>query len=106
VIVEDIDQALIGSCVSPSLRYACLYWAQHVEQSHNSQTLQYPINYFMHEHFLHWLEVLSLVDKLSEGVDMVALLGDLFVSLLLLTHQREALTNQCLSTMASRPCLR
>ncbi len=81
VLMRDIGRGRINACVSPSLRYACLYWAQHVERSHSLATLQNPINGFMREHFLHWLEVLALVGKLSDGLQVVALLDTLFVSL-------------------------
>jgi hypothetical protein len=83
VLLEDIDRERIDACVPPALRYACVYWVHHVEQSNSSAALQNPINSFIREHYLHWLEVLALIGKLSDdGVQMAALLGALFVSLL------------------------
>jgi hypothetical protein len=80
VLIKDIGRELIDACVTPPLRYACLYWVQHVERSHSSATLQNAIDSFMREQILYWLEVLALVGKLSDGVRMIALLGSLFVS--------------------------
>jgi RecA/RadA recombinase len=89
-LMEYIDQERIDACVSPALRYACLYWVHHVEQGHSPAALRKPINSFIREHYLHWLEVLALIGKLSDdGVQMVALLDALFVSLLYLAARAE-----------------
>jgi hypothetical protein len=40
------------------------------------------INVFIREHFLHWLEVLSLIGKVSDGSETMAHLRNLFVSVL------------------------
>jgi hypothetical protein len=49
----------------------------------------------LREHFLHWLEALSLLGKLDDGVESVALLATLFVSIFLLvrTYPAERLLN-------------
>ncbi len=64
VLHKDIHQEWLNACIPAPLRYACRYWVQHVKHSHNKDTLQGAINSFLFKHFLHWLEVLHLIDKL------------------------------------------
>jgi hypothetical protein len=80
VLVKDVGVELIDAYVPPSLRYACLYWGQHVQQSQHSPMLLVSVHSFMHEHLLHWFEVLALIGKLTDGIETVALLCNLFVS--------------------------
>jgi hypothetical protein len=79
VLTKTISQEIIDENVPPPLRYACLYWVQHIWHSRDAQTLQNPVNSFIREHFLHWLEVLGLIGRMTEAVEMVALLGDCYV---------------------------
>jgi hypothetical protein len=48
-----------------SLQYACCYWISHVLQSDGEFVGLDKILHFLHEHFLRWLEVLSLLGKLA-----------------------------------------
>ncbi len=77
--VEDVDQALLDECVPTSLRYACLYWVQHVEKCHNRQSFRKSVDRFMRKHLLHWLEALAWIGKVYDGVPMVALLCSIYV---------------------------
>jgi hypothetical protein len=61
-----------------SLRYSCVYWVEHL-RSIPDQVLDYDdklsdngaIFAFFKRHFLHWIEVLSLIKKLSESISMI-----------------------------------
>ena len=59
------------------IRYACCYWVNHLrDASHISQDQTAlcdngEVHIFLQEHFLHWLEVLSLLRNISDGVGMV-----------------------------------
>jgi hypothetical protein len=77
----DVDRAVVDSHFRSHLRYACLYWVQHVQRSDNALLLKDRISRFVQQHFLHWLEALSLLRRLSDGVEMVSLLESLCVSL-------------------------
>jgi hypothetical protein len=83
VLRNDVSKELVDAHISPSLRYACLHWVEHVKQSDNPQLFQNPVNSFFRERFPHCLEVLALSDKLSEGLEMLALLSRLYVSSIL-----------------------
>jgi hypothetical protein len=80
VLVNDVPQNRRDTCIPPELRYACLYWVRHVDRSQNTQQLEEPIHQFLMKHFLHWLEALSLVGRLADGVEMITVLESLYVS--------------------------
>lgn len=72
------------------VRYACEFWVDHiclfhervVEGSDESFSTDGPILKFLHEHFLHWLEALSLEQKLALSIPFVVrLLNTVQVSL-------------------------
>ena len=68
------------------IRYACIYWVDHlceIKSSYNEVGLYNngTIDVFLRQHFLHWLEALSLIKGISEGVlAMAKLIGLLTVS--------------------------
>ena len=66
------DQNLTKKCLPEHVQYACRYWIRHFERScdlHHKEVLC-----FLKEHFLHWLEALSLMGQVSEGVLMITAL--------------------------------
>jgi hypothetical protein len=85
VLLKEVSHELIDARVPPSLRYACLYWVRHVGQSAVAQRLHNLIDSFIRQHLLHWLEVLALIGKVSDGIEMIALLCTVIVSLFPLT---------------------
>jgi hypothetical protein len=68
------------------IQYACVYWVNHlceIKSSHDKVGLynNSTINVFLRKHFLHWLEALSLIKGISDGVLVIAkLIGLLTVS--------------------------
>lgn len=65
---RDIPNHQVEQCLPPELQYACLYWVQHLIKS---GTLLYHIDFihhFLKTHLLHWLEALSLMEKVTEGI--------------------------------------
>jgi hypothetical protein len=67
------------------IRYACVYWVDHLcEKSSHDEVGLYDngtIDVFLRKHFLHWLEALSLIKGISDGVLAIAkLIGLLTVS--------------------------
>jgi hypothetical protein len=79
VLMEDVRQELVDAYISPSLRYACLYWVQHVRQADNPHDFKNMVSGFLRERLLYWLEVLSISGKLSEGIEMLAVLSRLYL---------------------------
>lgn len=66
----DIEPSVIDTHLPSEARYACLYWVYHLEQSSIRITDSHPVYRFLKQHFLHWLEALSLLGKASESISM------------------------------------
>ncbi|KAH9210932.1 hypothetical protein DL95DRAFT_306965 [Leptodontidium sp. 2 PMI_412] len=65
------------------IRYSCLYWVDHILESRitkdsvkNLEASSSVYN-FLHQYFLYWLEALSLLKSVSEGVVMIRKLANL-----------------------------
>ena len=65
---DEIDKAIIASCIPPDLAYACLHWVYHLQHSGRRIMDNDELYVFLHTHFLHWLESLSWMRKISEGI--------------------------------------
>ncbi|KAG9241173.1 heterokaryon incompatibility protein, partial [Calycina marina] len=67
------------------VRYSCIYWIDHLfEYQSRKDTIQNLeasglVYTFLRQYFLYWLEVLSLLKSVSEGIVMVQKLEDLQV---------------------------
>jgi hypothetical protein len=66
-----VDQQTVNLCLPSEAQYACLYWVHHLKSSRvtlndESQALQ-----FLRSHFLHWLEALSLIGRISESIRLI-----------------------------------
>ncbi|KAK3990707.1 vegetative incompatibility protein HET-E-1 [Cladorrhinum sp. PSN332] len=67
----DIESSVIDSHLPSDVRYACLYWVYHVQQSNNRISDGHQVYTFLERHFLHWLEALSLLGKISDSIGMI-----------------------------------
>jgi NACHT domain len=65
---KEVQVKRIEQCLPADLQYACLYWVQHFLRSKAQLDDNGQEHVFLLEHFLHWLEVLSLMGKTPEGV--------------------------------------
>lgn len=63
----DIDNQVIKQNISAELEYSCCYWVYHLQKS-NDRISESKILSFFKQHFLHWLEALSLIGIISEAV--------------------------------------
>jgi hypothetical protein len=55
------------------LRYACRYWGFHLSESCLDEDLVMLTQEFLEKHVLHWIEALSLIGALSEGMKLLGL---------------------------------
>ncbi len=60
-------ESFLSDNVSPALVYACRFWAEHLKgasrnDEHLRAAVQPLLKMLLHEKFLYWLEVLSLVN--------------------------------------------
>ena len=76
----EVDPDTIHTHLPAHVRYACQYWVHHLEQSHGRIRDGDHTHLFLKCHFLHWLEGLSLIGKISDSVGMVTALQSMVVS--------------------------
>ncbi|KAF7505435.1 hypothetical protein GJ744_000762 [Endocarpon pusillum] len=69
-----IESTTIADRLSPALQYACRHWVHHVQHSHRQIHDDDEVHIFLKKHFLHWLEVLSLTDYISETISFLGTL--------------------------------
>ncbi|KAL2801564.1 hypothetical protein BJX63DRAFT_417100 [Aspergillus granulosus] len=65
---SDIDPKSIDYYLPPELQYSCCYWTHHLAHSEDPIGQADDILAFLKEHFLHWVEVMSMLGKISEVV--------------------------------------
>lgn len=65
----EIDTTVINQTLPTALQYSCRYWVYHFIKSNASTTDN--ILLFLEEHFLHWLESMSIMGIGSECVGMI-----------------------------------
>jgi WD40 repeat protein len=65
---SDIDKGKIDERLPPEAHYACLYWIYHLKESHEKIRDEDRTHKFLERHFLHWLEALSLIGRISESI--------------------------------------
>ena len=79
---RDISIDQVEFCLPKSVQYACCYWVAHLEQVDPDHRREIGlsdnghVHSFFQKHFLHWLEGLSLIRRISEGKKMMAKLQD------------------------------
>jgi hypothetical protein len=67
-LVADIESSRIEQCLPPEVKYACLYWIQHLQKSDTQLYDNDQVHQFLQVHLLHWLEALGWIGKTSEGI--------------------------------------
>ncbi|KAL2864135.1 WD domain protein [Aspergillus lucknowensis] len=71
---SDIDPKSIDRCLPPELQYSCRYWIHHLAHSKDPIGQIDNILAFLNEHFLHWVEVMSILGYISEVVKNIGTL--------------------------------
>ncbi|KAH8703496.1 WD40-repeat-containing domain protein [Talaromyces proteolyticus] len=72
--IAAIDPQSIHQHIPPELQYSCRYWTYHLEKSEAPSSEMEDILFFLQEHFLHWVEAMSLLGAAMELVGMINLL--------------------------------
>jgi hypothetical protein len=67
-LVADVESSRIEQCLPPEVRYARLYWVQHLRKSDAQLYDNDQVHQFLQVHLLHWLEALGWMRKTSEGI--------------------------------------
>jgi len=74
-LATEVHGDQIAKCLPKELQYACRYWVEHLRRS--EVRLGDQVHHFLRKHFLHWLEALALLRKISDGAVMLSALESL-----------------------------
>ncbi|MCJ1420358.1 hypothetical protein MMC32_006715, partial [Xylographa parallela] len=77
---REIDQTTINNRLSSAFQYACRYWVQHVKYGKVEIHDQDDVHMFLQKHLLHWLEAMSLMNRLAEVIEQIRVLQSLVSS--------------------------
>jgi hypothetical protein len=78
-LVTELENGDMEKHIPPHVQYACRYWVDHYTQSGKTLSDNDYTHSFLQEHFLHWLEVLSWIGRISDGVIMVRTLESMLI---------------------------
>lgn len=71
---SEVSSDTITACLPAELQYACCYWVGHLQQSRRRICDHDETDNFLRKHFLHLLEALGLLGRISESITMIATL--------------------------------
>jgi hypothetical protein len=72
---DDLEHAVLTKVIPRPVQYACLYWMIHLELgSHRAIVNETYVDTFLRQKLLNWLEALSLLKKMAEGVSIIIFL--------------------------------
>ncbi|KAI5845957.1 hypothetical protein BZA05DRAFT_342136, partial [Tricharina praecox] len=82
----EVDRSAVNHFLPQEVQYACRFWFDHLQQSNvelrdgDSKSLHKLVHNFLNENFLHWLEALSLMGNISNGILIVRTLASMLPS--------------------------
>jgi hypothetical protein len=76
--IADLSQIEVERHIPPYVQYACRFWVYYCRRSGVNTGSCYDVEVFFRKHFLHWLESLALLSRVSDAVDMVYALESMF----------------------------
>ncbi|KAH0539082.1 hypothetical protein FGG08_004380 [Glutinoglossum americanum] len=83
-LVKDVEISILARHLPSHVQYACRYWVRHLQGLGHDQRekagFYNRIQSFLEKHFLHWLESLSLMGKMSEGIVIMTDLESMLIS--------------------------
>jgi hypothetical protein len=73
ISIDEIDTSTVQRCLPLTTQYACLYWFDHLRQAFDDSFFRENglFHVFYQHQLLSWLEALSLMKKLSDGISMI-----------------------------------
>ncbi|KAH8704003.1 quinon protein alcohol dehydrogenase-like superfamily [Talaromyces proteolyticus] len=74
ILLTEIDEQTIDKNLPPVLQYSCRYWTTHLLKSDDLNNGMDGAFSFLQEHFLHWLEVMSIIGAVSEAIEAISML--------------------------------
>jgi len=77
VLITEVPSDTIQKSLPPHVQYACRYWLDHWRLGNPEEEDIKTIRQFLEQHFLHWLEGLSLIGEVSNGAQMIMALEEI-----------------------------
>ncbi|KAL2361545.1 hypothetical protein RJZ56_005577 [Blastomyces dermatitidis] len=78
--VADVEKSTVEKFLPQSVQYACKHWIRHLDKSQTKLIDNGEVHILLQKHLLHWIEGLSLMGIISDGIVMVRLLETLVMS--------------------------
>lgn len=66
-----IDSQKVNADIPAAVQYACLNWAFHLQGARDHVSDYEEVFQFLKEHFIHWIEALSLMRQVSESIKII-----------------------------------
>jgi NACHT domain-containing protein len=84
-LVIDVPSSRVEQSIPSEVQYACVHWVEHLQKSGIQLQDNDNVDQFLRKHLLHWLEALSWIQKMSEGIlEIISLESIASVSLLII----------------------
>jgi hypothetical protein len=80
-LAAEVPLSQLNQCFPAHVQYACRYWVDHLQRAGTDFKDSYRVHVFLKEQFLHWLEALSLLGKIAEGIHAIIVLSEYIGSL-------------------------
>jgi len=74
ILVSDVKMSTIQNFLPPEVQYACIYWVHHVLKSGTKLSDDNWVHEFLNRNVLHWLEALSWIGRLTDGIHAITAL--------------------------------
>ncbi|KAJ6011356.1 hypothetical protein N7451_002768 [Penicillium sp. IBT 35674x] len=75
-LAAEVSPSQLNQYLPAHVQYACRYWVDHFQRAGTEFKDYYQVHVFLKEHFLHWLEALSLLGKVSDGIHAIIVLSE------------------------------
>ncbi|KAF6525890.1 hypothetical protein HZS61_011685 [Fusarium oxysporum f. sp. conglutinans] len=66
-----VDSSQLEEHIPPQVQYACMHWVHHLVEGDPKMKDSGDVHDFLTTHFLHWVEVLSLIGRISESIGFI-----------------------------------
>jgi hypothetical protein len=104
VLVTEVGSSRVAQYLPPELQYACLYWVEHLQKSGAQLYNDHQVYQFLQTHSLHWLEALSWIQKMDEGI--LAIRSIESIALVSLPQHVKNMQLTCRTGMRPSPTIR
>ena len=78
-LAAEVEKKMVEHHLPLAVQYACRYWISHLQRGNIELCDNGQVHEFLTEHFLHWIEALSLMRNMSDAVVMVRGLESLLI---------------------------